>query len=386
MVHGDIKPENILITSYNQVFLTDMVPCKRTYFKNDDLKNFNYFMGELDNNRRCYISPERFMKPEEFDRKKAENMPLDPKMDVFSAGCVIAEIFRDGNVLFDRSTLNKYYEDESYPLKETMFENKVKDKAIVDLILSMVSRNAEDRPDIKTCLKRWVSGGAFPPSFSRVFYQLSSSFVRPQYLFSDLKISLLRRFMPSIWRSCFDSKVVPRDVLKMFYEPIERQVFEKLRADDITSVNSALVPACLEDLSEYFNFIDATDNQPLDFECADSDKQSIIVLIHWIGAFISTCYFPQTRRCALEMLLVIGKHSTLDIRLQYVLPYVFKMFEDKQSKVKAKAIEVAVGLFENIIDNQDVEHHLGSTDYKVFDNYIWPQFEKVRKKRDDPLV
>jgi hypothetical protein len=48
------------------------------------------------------------------------------------------------------------------------------------------------------------------------------------------------------------------------------------------------------------------------------------------------------------------------------------MFEDKQSKVKAKAIEVAVMLFEDIIDNQDSEHHLGSTDYKVFDNYIWP--------------
>ena len=52
------------------------------------------------------------------------------------------------------------------------------------------------------------------------------------------------------------------------------------------------------------------------------------------------------------MLLVIGKHSSLDIRLQYVLPYVFKMFEDKQSKVKAKAIEVAVGLFEPIFSGR----------------------------------
>ena len=71
------------------------------------------------------------------------------------------------------------------------------------------------------------------------------------------------------------------------------------------------------------------------------------------------------------MLLVIGRASSLDIRLQYVLPYVFKMFDDKQSKVRAKAIEAAVMMFENIIESQEA-YHLSSTDYKVFDNYIMP--------------
>ena len=50
MVHGDIKPSNILITSYNQVLLTDQTPFKPSYICEDDLKTYNLYFGELDNN------------------------------------------------------------------------------------------------------------------------------------------------------------------------------------------------------------------------------------------------------------------------------------------------------------------------------------------------
>ena len=49
------------------------------------------------------------------------------------------------------------------------------------------------------------------------------------------------------------------------------------------------------------------------------------------------------------MLLEIARESSLEVRLQYILPYVFKMFEDKQPKVQAKAVEVAVLMFESLI-------------------------------------
>lgn len=112
----------------------------------------------------------------------------------------------------------------------------------------------------------------------------------------------------------------------------------------------------------------------------------MLILVHWIGSFLSTCYFPQSRRCALEMLQVIGRASSLEIRLQYILPYIFKMFDDKQSKVQAKAIEAAVMIFENIINCND-EMYLSSTDYKVFDNYIMPQFNKISKNyKNDQLL
>ena len=54
------------------------------------------------------------------------------------------------------------------------------------------------------------------------------------------------------------------------------------------------------------------------------------------------------------MLMIIGKVSSLDVRLQYVLPYILKFYQDKQSKVVSKAIETSIKLFEDILtDEQD---------------------------------
>ena len=50
MVHGDIKPSNILITSFNHLFLADQLPFKPAFISEDDLKTYNFYFGELDNN------------------------------------------------------------------------------------------------------------------------------------------------------------------------------------------------------------------------------------------------------------------------------------------------------------------------------------------------
>lgn len=376
----------MLVTSYNQLYLTDLVSYKPTYFRDDDLKHYNHYFGELDYNQRCYFAPERFRSRElqlHDDSLKNYNK-LEKSMDIFSLGCVIAEIFMDGAVLFDLGKLQQYRKskdvDAFLPKIKGDLERKIPDPAVVDLILRMIDIEPSKRPQIDDAIQEWNTK-VMPRSFSRVFFQLSSSFVRPQYLYSDLKISMLRKYMPSIWRTCFDSKLKPQEVSRKFREPIERVIFEKLREDDIEHYNYVLIPSC-----SLFEFLSPTAGEPLDFEVTDADRDSVLILIHWIGVFMSTCYYPQSRRCALEMLLVIGAASSLQIRLQYVLPYIFKMFDDRQSKVQAKAIEAAVLLFENLIDSQE-ELYLGGADFKVFDNYILPHFNKVQKTyKNDQLV
>jgi len=50
--------------------------------------------------------------------------------------------------------------------------------SMVDLIMKMVAVDPNDRPNIRECLQQW-NALVLPRSFSRVFFQLSSSFVRP---------------------------------------------------------------------------------------------------------------------------------------------------------------------------------------------------------------
>jgi serine/threonine protein kinase len=52
--------------------------------------------------RICYIAPERFVS------SLSEPLLLNQKMDIFSLGCVLAELFLDGKPLFTLSSLLAY--------------------------------------------------------------------------------------------------------------------------------------------------------------------------------------------------------------------------------------------------------------------------------------
>lgn len=99
--------------------------------------------------------------------------------------------------------------------------------------------------------------------------------------------------------------------------------------------------------------------------------------VHWIGTMLQSCYYPQSRLCGLEMLFKMAQESSIDIRLQYILPYIQELFEDTCSKVRAKALYVAVHIFADIIDKAYLTT-LNATDYKIFENYILPAFLRLK--------
>lgn len=121
--HGDIKSENILVTSWNWVYLSEFASFKPTYLPLDDPSEFSYFF-DTSGRRTCYVAPERFYtaanNPEISAKKSRIAMDdnegkrdgkLTEAMDCFSAGCVIAELFLEAP-LFTLSQLFKYREGE----------------------------------------------------------------------------------------------------------------------------------------------------------------------------------------------------------------------------------------------------------------------------------
>jgi len=91
---------------------------KPTRLPLDDPSDFSFFF-DTSGRRICYVAPERFYKAERETRKAWTDEESERKepavteaMDVFSAGCVIAEVFLEGASLFSLSQLFKYREGE----------------------------------------------------------------------------------------------------------------------------------------------------------------------------------------------------------------------------------------------------------------------------------
>eukprot|EP00903_Cladosiphon_okamuranus_P008555 g8210.t1 len=57
--HGDIKSENVLVTSGNWLLLTDFAPFKPTLLPDDHPADANYYFSSGEQGR-CYLAPERF--------------------------------------------------------------------------------------------------------------------------------------------------------------------------------------------------------------------------------------------------------------------------------------------------------------------------------------
>lgn len=163
--HGDIRAENVALTSWDWAFIVDFAPYKPTLLPADNPADFSFFF-DTGSRRKCCIAPERLYDPAPGGPGpvQAAVAPLTPAMvgarcgeaavggpaapsagacalpgpsvsllpgqacagrrpppvvssqalclatwqDVFSLGCVLAELFLDGQPLFDYSRLLAY--------------------------------------------------------------------------------------------------------------------------------------------------------------------------------------------------------------------------------------------------------------------------------------
>lgn len=90
--HGDIKLENIMVTSWNWVLLVDFASFKPTYLPVDNTGDYSYFF-DTSRRRVCLMAPERFsdirmIKTESNSMISGacDSNDLTPAMDIFSAG------------------------------------------------------------------------------------------------------------------------------------------------------------------------------------------------------------------------------------------------------------------------------------------------------------
>ena len=118
------------------------------YLPEDNPANFSYFF-DTSGRRTCYLAPERFLGK---DDETPEYSSVTDAMDVFSVGCVIAELFLESPV-FTLSTLFRYRGGETTFVKKHL--EKIGDPDLEEMIMHMISIDPAARYTADDYLTFW---------------------------------------------------------------------------------------------------------------------------------------------------------------------------------------------------------------------------------------
>lgn len=163
--HGDIKAQNIVVTSWNWLYLTDFSSAfKPVMLPDGNPGDFSYFF-DSSGRRTCYIAPERFYASGEGSAPPKEKMTW--AMDVFSAGCVIAQMFLESEI-FSLAQLYKYRRGEYDPVITHL--SVISDKDVREMISHMIQLDPEKRYSAEQYLDFW-KGKVFPTYFYNFLHQ-----------------------------------------------------------------------------------------------------------------------------------------------------------------------------------------------------------------------
>eukprot|EP00794_Sanderia_malayensis_P015350 gene15350-16926_t len=343
--HGDIKAENILVTSWNWVLLTDLASFKPVCLPVDNPADFNYFF-DTSRRRTCYIAPERFVggtgqkyteslssNSFEIEPPKAGTSPSTPlldlpgteqrdmtyAMDIFSAGCVIAELFCEGSPLFDLSQLLAYKSGDYSPeVKLSKVDANVK-----GMIKHMISKDPQERLTAKEYMVTY-RGHVFPEEFYTFLKGFFGKFAGAPVMTPDEKIIRIHK--------------------------------------DLKQIKEALLPHTSDDHEERT-------------EIPEADN-CFVMICSLITSNIRSLKFANSKHLSLDLMLEMAPYVSDDVILERLLPFMFHLVNDEVPRVRAHTIGTITKCLQYV---KNVPRSEGN----IFPEYILPNLSYLT---NDPEV
>lgn len=345
--HGDIKTENTLVTSWNWLYLSDFSSSfKPTTLPEDNPADFSYFFDTA-GRRTCYLAPERFL---------ASGEPPDPKaqvtwaMDVFSAGCVIAELFLESPI-FNLSQLYKYKRGEYDPISSHL--NRIPDKDVREMVAHMIQADPESRYSAEEYLDFWRK---------KVF---------PDYFYSFLHQYMGLITDPSSGRSPISGATAnlgeaDERIDRIFYDFDKISYFLGYDNEKRPMETPSYGGSGLELFPIHLN-IPNNEHQASMAGRRPTDDGTLIFLALVVSSLRNTARTTARVR-ACDILLAFSERLTDEAKLDRVLPYLVAMLNDKADIVKIAAIRTLTQLMSLVTVVSPVNAH-------VFPEYILPRMQ-----------
>lgn len=322
--HGDIKTENTLVTSWNWLYLSDFSSSfKPTYLPEDNPADFSYFF-DTSGRRTCYLAPERFLGPGERAEGDAK---LTWAMDIFSVGCVIAELFTESSI-FSLSQLFKYRKREYDPAHSHL--SRIEDPEIRAMVSHMIQVQPDSRYSADEYLKFWRRK-AFPDYFYSFLHDYLGLITDPSSGRAPVTAGTTNygEADDRIDRVFFDF-----DKISYFlgYENEPPSEGGKLPQSTYTMES---LPVCL-DIPNNRHQASLVGRKP-------ADDGTLIFLTLVVSSLRHTARATaRVRGC--DLLLAFSERLNDEAKLDRVLPYVLSLLNDRSDVVKMAAIRTLTQL------------------------------------------
>ncbi|THY76481.1 ARM repeat-containing protein [Aureobasidium pullulans] len=363
--HGDIKTENMLVTTWNWLYLTDFSTAfKPGRLPENNPANFSIFF-DTTGRRICYIAPERFVDDEELkehepnpqddvferDARKAWHNVTWP-MDIFSVGCVIAELFTE-KPTFTLSQLFKYRKGEYDPTHTTL--NNIKDENIREMVAHMIQLEPGKRYSAEDYLNFW-RGKSFPEYFYTFLHQY-------MHLITDPTSGRKPVVVGAKNSGGSDDRIerINADFDKISYF---------LGFSDVGKLPQSTRAPITSGLDLFPLQVDLPNNRHDAADRAGSvqDNGALLFLNVVISALRTTARASsKIRGC--ELLLALGERLTDEAKLDRVLPFAIALLEDESENVRMAALRTITQLLAIVTV-------LSPMNVFIFPNYLLPRLQK----------
>jgi len=312
---------------------------------------------------------------------REDNHHLQHSMDVFSAGCLIAELFRDSHSpLFTLATLQDYasgkfdlkgvlekiFDAESFP-----YEN------MKDMVTHMLSLDASSRHDAGTYSKR---SDVFPACYKYMYILFEKIF----------KVSPERRVYTLCCEYVDVGEHLSFSLTDTYIHTHTHKRYGTLREQlgmNKDEEGERYFMFCATEIAHSLGIITATTtttatNQNITSSEKNRNKFSPNVILPILSLLTSTLRnlrLPNSRVACLDMIASLGEHVKDEIVLQRLVPFAVSMFSDTNSRVRATSLRVLTRLLSGVTK-------LPRGELAIFQEFLLPALNAMFTQSQDRNV
>ncbi|KAG9081090.1 Serine/threonine-protein kinase [Ceratobasidium sp. 370] len=340
-------------------------------------------------------------------------------MDVFSMGCVIAELFTEGTPTFTLSQLYKYRAGEINP--ETHLVG-LEDSGVKALVVSMISLDPSARPTFKAALES-SQGSVFPESFYSFLHEYVSTvneianpsvfapkpapatnlpeapsggaaptvppLVSPTPTASTVTTTPAAQVAQNNVTATYES-MLPNEsdaridriwndfaMLEPYLLVLPDEAEPEKRPDKATARTRTLP---FQDILPVELSIPKRTSKLqgglLPNQRAASEDGPALVVLSLVCSNIRNCTIPSSKLRALDLLLALAVHLTDEAKLDRLVPYVIDLLHDEAAAVRAASVRTLTQVLMLVAV-------ITPSNASIFPEYIFPNVRHLATDPDD---